>query len=130
MVKPVVKMSEYFGNAIIVKKGLVDIVTDGKEAFYVASEGSKKRCGGIGDILAGTIGSFVQFAPSRSLEPVSSSLGVSSLAMCDSSLFGVVMACISVREASNKAWKKKGHALVAPDIIDELSSSISEATEL
>jgi len=29
--------------------------------MFVCNEGSAKRCGGIGDILAGTIGTFVQF---------------------------------------------------------------------
>ena len=58
MVRPVAEMARSFGNAILVRKGITDIVTDGNEAYFVAEEGSLKRCGGIGDILAGTIASF------------------------------------------------------------------------
>lgn len=58
VVKPVAEMARSFGNAIIVRKGISDIITDGNEAYYVCEEGSLKRCGGIGDILAGTIASF------------------------------------------------------------------------
>ena len=52
------EMARSFGNSIIVRKGISDIITDGNEAYYVCVEGSFKRCGGIGDILSGTIASF------------------------------------------------------------------------
>lgn len=58
VVKPVAEMARSFGNSIIVRKGISDIITDGNEAYYVCEEGSFKRCGGIGDILSGTIASF------------------------------------------------------------------------
>lgn len=62
IVKPVAKMAaEVFGGAVIVKKGIVDIITDGKQAYFVSTQGSLKRPGGIGDLLAGTIGTFIQF---------------------------------------------------------------------
>lgn len=51
-------MARAFGNSIIVRKGISDIITDGNEAYYVCEEGSRKRCGGIGDLLAGTIATF------------------------------------------------------------------------
>ena len=58
VVLPVAEMARSFGNAIVVRKGIVDIVSDGNIAYYVCEEGSLKRCGGIGDILAGTIASL------------------------------------------------------------------------
>ena len=63
---PVAEMARSFGNAIVVRKGIVDIISDGNDAYYVCEEGSMKRCGGIGDILAGTIASMQQF-PRKSL---------------------------------------------------------------
>jgi NAD(P)H-hydrate repair Nnr-like enzyme with NAD(P)H-hydrate dehydratase domain len=33
-------------NAIILKKGVIDIVTDGTTSFYVSTRSSLKRCGG------------------------------------------------------------------------------------
>ena len=61
MVKPVAELSRVFGNAVIIRKGVTDIISDGNQAFYVALEGSKKRAGGQGDILAGTVAAFEQF---------------------------------------------------------------------
>ena len=48
-------------NCIVVRKGPIDIITDGKEAVLVSQPGSQKRCGGIGDILSGVIGTFIQY---------------------------------------------------------------------
>ena len=73
VVKPVAEMARSFGNSIIVRKGISDIITDGHEAYYVCEEGSFKRCGGIGDILAGTISSFQNF-PRDQLEQTSAVL--------------------------------------------------------
>ena len=40
VVKPIVKAAWALGNVIIVRKGITDIITDGKRAFYVIEEGS------------------------------------------------------------------------------------------
>ena len=41
LVHPIAHMSDsFFGNAIIVRKGIIDIITDGREAFYVNTLGS------------------------------------------------------------------------------------------
>ncbi len=40
----------------------MDIITDGNTVFVVNQEGSLKRCGGIGDILAGTTGVYSYWA--------------------------------------------------------------------
>jgi ATP-dependent NAD(P)H-hydrate dehydratase len=61
VVEPISSLAKQFGNARICRKGLTDIVTDGLKAYYVKETGSLKRCGGIGDILAGTIGTFTQY---------------------------------------------------------------------
>ena len=45
-------------NVTIVKKGKWDIISNGRQTVFNDSVGSLKRCGGIGDILTGTIGSF------------------------------------------------------------------------
>ena len=40
VVKPIAKAAWALGNVIIVRKGITDIITDGKKAFYVIEEGS------------------------------------------------------------------------------------------
>lgn len=55
-------ISRKISNTIILRKGLVDIITDGRQAFYVKTQGSLKRCGGQGDVLAGMLGTFTYYA--------------------------------------------------------------------
>ena len=104
---------EIFGGATIVKKGMVDIITDGSEAFFVATPGSLKRPGGIGDLLAGTIGTFTQFSQSYRGEDLQSK---------NSLLPACVGASLMVRQSSKQAYDKKRHSMVTPDIIEEMCS--------
>jgi ATP-dependent NAD(P)H-hydrate dehydratase len=60
MITQVVELANLL-NCIVVRKGPVDIITDGKEAILVSQPGSLKRCGGIGDILSGVVGTFLQY---------------------------------------------------------------------
>lgn len=53
-----VRLSNYFGGVNILYKGYADIVTNGKKVYMIQNRGSSKRCGGIGDILAGLTGLY------------------------------------------------------------------------
>lgn len=97
----------------VVRKGPIDVITDGKEVLLVSCPGSKKRCGGIGDILAGTIAAYTQF-PLR----------------CESltenkSLMAIALACLTVRKASARAFDNKKHSLVASDVLECLSQVVA-----
>ena len=55
------QISNHFKGAVIFRKGLVDIISDGTDTFIVATAGSLKRCGGQGDVLCGTLGTFANY---------------------------------------------------------------------
>lgn len=38
---------------LVVSKGQVDIITDGRQQLVVTADGSPRRCGGQGDVLTG-----------------------------------------------------------------------------
>lgn len=46
MVRQVAALADALGNIIILKKGIIDIISDGNISYYVAIEGGLKRCGG------------------------------------------------------------------------------------
>lgn len=56
-----ISLSRALNNIMILQKGLVDVITDGNDTFLVAVEGAAKRCGGQGDVLAGTVGTFLNY---------------------------------------------------------------------
>jgi len=68
----------------------------------VRTEGGKKRCGGIGDIVAGVAAACAYW----------------------DFTFGPVMASKIVREATRAAFEKEGRGLTAPYIVKELPQTV------
>lgn len=58
---PTIQMSQQLNGCIIYRKGLVDVVSDGTNTALVMQQGSLKRSGGQGDVLAGLLGTFAAF---------------------------------------------------------------------
>ncbi|KAK3099405.1 hypothetical protein FSP39_003890 [Pinctada imbricata] len=56
------KVCRELGNVTIVQKGEVDIISDGENVLVCSNEGSPRRCGGQGDLLSGTMGTFTHWA--------------------------------------------------------------------
>jgi ATP-dependent NAD(P)H-hydrate dehydratase len=46
MIQDVAKLATKLNNVIILRKGLIDIISNGNYTYFVAFEGSRKRCGG------------------------------------------------------------------------------------
>jgi NAD(P)H-hydrate repair Nnr-like enzyme with NAD(P)H-hydrate dehydratase domain len=46
MIKPVVELANKYHNVLVLKKGIVDLVSDGSNSYFIAIEGGLKRCGG------------------------------------------------------------------------------------
>lgn len=100
----------YLENVIICKKGIVDLISDGNISYYVAVEGSLKRCGGQGDVLAGIVGTFTKFASNlKDVESIS-----------ERTIISVVCASIATRSSAYNAFIKKRIGLTTPDIIQEI----------
>ncbi|KAH3833372.1 hypothetical protein DPMN_106679 [Dreissena polymorpha] len=55
-------LSSRLGNVTIVQKGASDIISDGNQVLVCSSEGSARRCGGQGDLLSGSMGTFAYWA--------------------------------------------------------------------
>lgn len=75
-------------------------------------QGCFKRCGGIGDILTGSLGTFVFWAHAQAdqvdLPP---------------NLLASYAASALVKESSRRAFKKFHRSLLAVDIIEEIAES-------
>ena len=78
--------------AIIVKKGKVDTIISNDAIDLVSTKGGLKRCGGIGDVLAGSIATCAFW----NLE------------------LGVVLGCHVTRLATRLSFEREGRCLTAP----------------
>lgn len=89
-------------------KGRKDIILTKDKTFIVGIEGGNKRCGGIGDIVAGV---------------------ASTCALWDME-YGLPLASSIVRLATNKAFEREGRGMTAPCVIENISGSVKEMESL
>lgn len=113
--KKEIQLTIFLKNKILVKKGKVDIITDGSAIYLVSNRGSQKRCGGLGDILGGVISAFCamvkkEFDKSYEIEINNKTI-----------MEAIALASYICRLSSEHAYSKHGYSLTAPDVINELS---------
>ena len=109
-----------FEGVTIVRKGQHDIVQVNDVTEYICGEtGGLKRSGGIGDVLAGTLGTLVAWhaIQSKKQGPPQQSLPLSCWT-----------ACCFVKRATANAYQQKKRSMTAPDVLDHLGSAIDEMT--
>ena len=101
---------------IVCKKGIVDIISDGVHSYFVSLDGSLKRCGGQGDILAGVSGAFMNYA-SNLQDDVEDPR--------ERAVLAVVAASIVTRGAAKVAFDSKKIAVTTLDILEALPGHIA-----
>lgn len=101
---------EIGANVIIVAKGIHDKICDGQLGTPIMSctaEGSGRRSGGQGDLLAGSLCVFTGWSM-KSKDP-------------DASKLACYAACRLVRETNRLAFSKKHRGMLATDMIAEVA---------
>jgi len=90
-------------------------------------EGGMRRCGGQGDVLAGTLATFRAWLQTDiSVYPTFAS---SDEQVLPKNLLAAYGACSLTRTASKKAFNKHLRSTTTPAIIEELSASFRETFE-
>lgn len=104
-------------EAIVVKKGRYDEIQSGDRVLVCEEEGGLKRSGGLGDILAGTLGTFSAWSQilSTKEDPIDLQLACWS-------------ACCVVKQATKHAFEKKRRAMTAPDVLEEIGPTFDSMT--
>ena len=109
-----------------------------KEVVHVDTQGGKKRCGGQGDVLSGSVGTIMAwgkcyedgaFGSVPSIPSFHSLILVNrdkSIPASRIPLLAAIGGSILTRTASRHAFAKHGRALVTADMIPEIGSSFSE----
>lgn len=111
-------LSARLGNAVLVRKGAVDVVACGAAPPLLCdSPGSLRRCGGQGDVLAGVVGLFVAWAAQarRAGERQAPSAQMAAYAAC----------CVA-RAAAKAAFGAKGRSMLAGDVLAEVGQAAAE----
>ena len=131
-----VLVSERLGGATVVCKGAADeaCVANGGRATVrtVDVRGSNRRCGGQGDVLAGTVAVFQAWraaadAEAAKVERDGEDDENDAEAEAEAAAEAAAAACSVVRLAAREAFAKRGRSMVTGDLIEELGGVMERA---
>ncbi|KAI4148932.1 MAG: hypothetical protein LQ340_004863 [Diploschistes diacapsis] len=110
-------VSQALGGVCIIQKGDVDYISDGERTMTCDLQGGKKRSGGQGDTLTGSVGTFLCWrrAYLDKLWETEGNMGEDELVML-SAWGGAAI----TRECSRLAFAEKGRSLQASDVGDNV----------
>ncbi|OQR84671.1 hypothetical protein ACHHYP_13056 [Achlya hypogyna] len=108
---PPSQVATKLGNVAILLKGSQDVASDGVSTLTNSLDGSPRRCGGQGDVAAGTVGAFLAWHSSQqATDRAGSDLNPMLVAAMGGSLL--------TRQSSTLAFAKKGRSMTTPDVIN------------
>lgn len=106
------------GNVTVLKKGLVDVISDGVNLTHSTLSGSVRRCGGQGDILAGITALFLSYTLSTS-----SASSEKTSSQEDHVLLAAAAAADLVRKSAEMAFHQKKRGMLTTDMIDQIPAA-------
>ena len=110
-------------SATIVKKGRTDIIYrhDRFGSYHCSEVGGMKRCGGLGDVLAGTIATFIAW---RGILNRFDDVDMTNQE--DNVMLACYAACCLVKRATKQAYDDKHRAMSAQDVIHEIGRTFHD----
>ncbi|KAL3822773.1 hypothetical protein ACHAXA_009647 [Cyclostephanos tholiformis] len=114
---------------IIVQKGNVDEIIHDSYTMRCEEEGGLKRCGGIGDVLAGTISAFMAWNAILEMEETHDAQNdviTNKESEWQRRLFASWAAAVVVKKATKVAFQKKKRSMSALDVIGEIGDVVND----
>jgi ATP-dependent NAD(P)H-hydrate dehydratase len=104
-------------HCIVIEKGQYDAVQYNGQTLTCGEEGGLKRSGGLGDLLAGTVGTLVAWNAILSKQGVASS---------EDMPLACWTGCCLVKRATSHAFEAHRRSMTAPDVLAHLGSTVNE----
>ena len=108
------ELANKLGNVTLLVKGPSDIVTNGHSTVISNEPGSGRRCGGQGDILSGSVGTFACWTDCVSKTGTESLSGT---------MTACVAASILTRGCNALTFRKYGRSMITSDMIKFIGQS-------
>jgi len=118
-------------GVVVIQKGHNDTIrvhpmnseNRGEKVEMICEElGGLKRSGGIGDILAGSVGALLAWNKILSTKPYSSGNSDTNMDLA----LSCWIACSFTKRATYKAFEKRKRSMTAPDILEEIGAVVDE----
>lgn len=107
------------GNYVIILKGAKDLIVNKTGTFECIEQSSVRRCGGQGDILAGSLGTFAYWA-TQSTENFNT---------IDPQVLAAFAASALTRHTNKITFKAKGRNMITTDIVELLPNAFQTLFE-
>lgn len=136
------KLARALGGVTIIQKGAQDIISNGVTSIISDIEGGRKRSGGQGDTLTGSLGTFLAWRSAylnglwdtaektsehvaQNKNEIRDELEDSSKKMSSTTtlLLAAYAGSALTRDCSRRAFKAKGRSMQASDLTDEVHES-------
>jgi len=109
------------------EQGDTDKNKDNIQSRMVCTEkGGLKRSGGLGDILAGSIGTFVAWNKILENQSVQEKNTCEDNLIQDELVLGCWMACCLTKKSTLRAFQKRKRSMTAPDVLEEIGDVMDE----
>ncbi|XP_005110931.1 ATP-dependent (S)-NAD(P)H-hydrate dehydratase [Aplysia californica] len=113
------QLSREMGNVTIVQKGAQDIISNGEHVLICTEPCSPRRCGGQGDLLSGSMGTFSVWASMAG----ESQLQCSLVSTYGRGMCAAYAACLLTRRCNSLAFKSHGRSMTTTDMISQIHSA-------
>jgi ATP-dependent NAD(P)H-hydrate dehydratase len=110
-------------NCIVIEKGKEDVINALSSSLICGEDGGSKRSGGLGDILAGTVGTLVAWNGILAQQQGTNTSSEDLPLACWT-------ACCFVKRATHRAFEEHRRSMTAPDVLAALGPTVNEMTEL
>ena len=131
------ELSRRLGGVAVVRKGTRDVIavagtkgtssTSADLVAVVADPSSPRRCGGQGDVLAGSLGTFLAWAArGRLIGPAAKEGGSGSPSQAEALVACGYGASLLTRTAASYAFEAHRRSTTTPDIIDKIGTAFED----
>lgn len=110
------ELAAAFGHVTILHKGATDVASNGRLTVCCAGGGSNRRCGGQGDLLAGSLAVLFHWA---------TGFGDRAAAAAPPELLAVYAACRLTRECARLAYSQHGRSTTTSDLVRLIHQAFS-----
>jgi len=120
------RLSKALGGVAIVQKGAADVISNGETSIQCTMPGSNKRAGGQGDTLSGTLATLLAWRKAYHENLWEHDQSLDSKETILLAAYGA--ACVT-RHAAHLAFKEKGRAMIASDLITYVGQAYKDLLE-
>jgi len=130
--KSVRTIAAALGGVTILRKGQIDVISDGRRLITCTKQGGLRRCGGQGDVLAGITGTLIgwNYGPQsgyENTERIKKREGHRFTA--SRTMLAAWGACNLTKEASRRAYDEHHRGVTTPHILTHIGPSFYDLCE-